>query len=275
MKFLSKNMLEFLLIASTWASIISATVSATEASQTCAPYRASNTNTGTQNTVACPLYVCPGTVLTLETCNGDGKSCTGDTYLRLIDGSGYELAANDDRCGLCSAITFHFRGNSCQEYTVDQGCYGDEACSGTVKIVHESGPALPPYPMGAPTAIPTAAFTTPPTVAPTILPTAAPTILPTAASSDVVDSCAGPFVGYDRCEHSILKLFGTKSQNWYSARGLDGSRCSLQKFLSSQAKGRKCPPVTNARSSRQQLRRREDDDDDEEEDYLYDDEYDE
>ena len=199
-------------------------ISPKEAPQSCASYSTSNTNSGTQNTVDCRIRVCPGTVLTLETCNGNGKSCDGDTYLRLFDGSGYELAANDDRCGMCSAIAFHFRGHSCQEYTVKQGCYGDVGCSGTVQITHESGPALPELltiaPTPTPTAIPTAAFTPNPTA-----------------------DCVGPFPDHPRCERFIQEYLREKSTGWYTSRGLDGSRCSIQGWLSLKGKRPKCPAL--------------------------------
>jgi len=239
------------------AAPVTAPVAApTDAPQSCAPYSASNTNSGTRNTVACPLYVCPGTELTLYSCNGDGKSCDGgDTYLRLTDGSGNELAENDDRCGLCSSITFRFGGDSCQEYAVNQGCYGDEACSGTVQITHESGPPLP-KPTADPTADPTAASTTNPTAASTTNPTAASTTNPTAASTTNPtaavteaptegEDCPGPFPGFSKCENNIAKFIRKKNSKWFAKQGLDGSRCSLQGWFASK-RNPKCPPVPGA-----------------------------
>lgn len=121
----------------------------------CPAFTASDTDSANQNTVACPVTVCPGTQLTFETCNGDRKSCVGDTFLRLTDGSGNELASNDDNCGLCSGVTYEFTA-SCQEYILNQGCFEDGTCGGTTAIVTH-GPTNPPIvqPTTAPTAAPT------------------------------------------------------------------------------------------------------------------------
>jgi len=121
----------------------------------CPAFTASNTESANQNTVGCPVTVCPGTQLTFETCNVDRKSCDGDTFLRLTDGSGNELASNDDNCGLCSGVTYEFTA-PCQEYILNQGCFEDGTCGGTTAIVTH-GPTNPPIvqPTTAPTAAPT------------------------------------------------------------------------------------------------------------------------
>ena len=104
----------------------------------CTPYAASNTNSGTENVVQCPLLVCPGTILNFKTCSDDEKTCSGDTFLRLVDAAGNELASNDDNCGLCSRLSYEFTGTSCEPYFVNQGCYGDSTCSGTTRITRET-----------------------------------------------------------------------------------------------------------------------------------------
>ena len=81
----------------------------------CPAFTASDTESASQNTVACPVTVCPGTELTFETCDGDGKSCNGDTFMRLKNAQGDTLDLNDDNCGFCSRVSFEFTAQ-CQEY---------------------------------------------------------------------------------------------------------------------------------------------------------------
>merc|ERR1719329_1242037 len=85
-------------------------------------YNASDTSSAQQKTVDEELFVCPG-----------AGACSRDTYMRLLDASGSEIAFNDDFCGVCSSITMNFNA-SCQTYTVKQGCFGSTSCGGTVAI---------------------------------------------------------------------------------------------------------------------------------------------
>jgi hypothetical protein len=100
----------------------------------CYPFNVSNTNSATTNTNDCNLFVCPGTILSFRTCLSDGKTCAGDTFLRLFQG-GTELANNDDGCGFCSELTYEFQGSTCDTYSLHQGCFGDSQCSGQTWIV--------------------------------------------------------------------------------------------------------------------------------------------
>jgi hypothetical protein len=72
----------------------------------------------------------------MASCQDDGKTCNGDTFLRLIDTvTGTEVASNDDNCGFCSSITHEFSSiTTCQSYSLHQGCYSDGSCSGEVQI---------------------------------------------------------------------------------------------------------------------------------------------
>lgn len=104
------------------------------ANPTCLPFSLSGTSSATQNTQVCSFYTCPGTKLAFDTCHEDGKTCSGDTFLRLLGPNGQELDSNDDRCGLCSSIRYEFGGTGCATYSLVQGCHGDESCNGEVKI---------------------------------------------------------------------------------------------------------------------------------------------
>ena len=71
----------------------------------------------------------------MRTCTENGKECNGDTFLRLKDENGIEVAINDDGCGYCSHLEYTFPRNSgCKAYELHQGCYDTEECEGQVKI---------------------------------------------------------------------------------------------------------------------------------------------
>jgi len=100
----------------------------------CRPYSLSSTGNAETNVEHCRMYVCPGVTLQFATCHDDGKTCSGDTYLRLFRTSNnQELAFNDDHCGYCSKIVHTF-DEPCQEYSIVQGCFEGTSCEGTVRI---------------------------------------------------------------------------------------------------------------------------------------------
>jgi len=105
-------------------------------SQQCTPFSASNTNSATLNAPTCRIYACPGNSLTLSACDTDGGSCAGDQNFRLFDASNTQIAASDDSCGSCSKIVYSVPSTvACQVYTLNEGCYGNSACSGTVSVI--------------------------------------------------------------------------------------------------------------------------------------------
>ena len=100
-------------------------------------YTASNTDSARKNTVGKSFIVCPeDNVLKrfIFTHCSDGGYCKGDSYLRLYDSVGNQIASNDDSCGLCSRITHTFTG-ACQIYTLKQGCYSSGTCTATTSII--------------------------------------------------------------------------------------------------------------------------------------------
>lgn len=62
--------------------------------------------------------------------------------------------------------------------------------------------------------------------------------IPSTAPTYATD-CAGPFSA--RCENKIQKL-AAKDSAWFAWRGLDGSRCSMQEYLSTAPRS-DCPPL--------------------------------
>ena len=97
----------------------------------CSPFEiTSSTNSANQNTVNCELYFCPNIEIKISLC--DGSICSGDTYLRLFNSIGHQIAENDDSCDQCSTIITTVP--SCGMYTLKQGCYSSAFCSGMVSI---------------------------------------------------------------------------------------------------------------------------------------------
>lgn len=110
----------------------SATAAPTSVVQSCGTYTATNTLSATQNTIQCTFTACSMEKLTMATCG----NCNSDTYLRLFNATGEQVAQNDDNCGsLCSKITYYTQESGCQTYSLHQGCYSSGACSGTVDVI--------------------------------------------------------------------------------------------------------------------------------------------
>jgi uncharacterized membrane protein YidH (DUF202 family) len=104
----------------------------------------SGTNSASQNFATGCVEVCPLDMLRFSACDGDVH---GDTYFRLFDSSGSEVAHDDDGCGVrggASIITHSIPANSvCEQYCLHVGCYGSGACSAdvTLQLVKAQAPA--------------------------------------------------------------------------------------------------------------------------------------
>lgn len=95
------------------------------------PFSASNTSSAQQNTVDAYVWVQTGRKLTAGTCGLAGSSAVGDTYLRIYDNNGAQVAANDDACGgLASNVSY--TSTAYVSYRIRAGCYSSTSCSGTV-----------------------------------------------------------------------------------------------------------------------------------------------
>lgn len=97
-------------------------------------FSVSNTNNATVNTYNNSFYVWAGTTITLGTCGVAGGSGTGDTFLRLFDANGVEVATNDDGAGCGVLSTVSYTTSVSQSLTLRAGCYSTTACSGTIGI---------------------------------------------------------------------------------------------------------------------------------------------
>ncbi len=104
-------------------------------------YSAENTNSALQNSPSFSYYLATGYTYTFTTC---GTSET-DTYLRLKNGSGVEITANDDACGVQSRISYS--PTVAGYYYIYAGCFGSGACSGTVTMSSVANPPTPVDPI--------------------------------------------------------------------------------------------------------------------------------
>jgi hypothetical protein len=136
----------------------------------CSSYTADSTDDNLGATI-CTFYTKTTGYVTASSCSQNGGSCTDDTYFSLYDESGNVVAVNDDRCGVCSAITFKPASSECSVYYLYQYCYPGSSCGGTTAITNG-------YVLENPTFSPTYTPSFPPTPVPTEQPTN-PTAEPT------------------------------------------------------------------------------------------------
>ena len=110
----------------------------------CPQYTTSNTNFGTKNVVKCTFQACDAVFVT--NCFGvTGSVCVADTVVALYNSAGQQVAFNDDSCGSkCSGFNYFKTG--CDTYTLWQGCYSTESCSGKFSITTGFAPTIAPTP---------------------------------------------------------------------------------------------------------------------------------
>ncbi|AKJ07333.1 trypsin-like peptidase [Archangium gephyra] len=94
-------------------------------------YTATNTNSAQQNTVNKTLTFAAGDVVELGTCGVDGATLDGDSFLRLNNGAGTEVASNDDSCGGRGSY-IKYTVPAAGSFTIRGGCYSSGSCGGTV-----------------------------------------------------------------------------------------------------------------------------------------------
>jgi V8-like Glu-specific endopeptidase len=94
-------------------------------------YTATNTNNAQQNTVNKTLTFAAGDVVELGTCGVDGAILDGDSFLRLNNGAGTEVASNDDSCGGRGSY-IKYTVPAAGSFTIRGGCYSSGSCGGTV-----------------------------------------------------------------------------------------------------------------------------------------------
>lgn len=103
-------------------------------------FSASSTNNALSNTTREWLHAPPGSTVDIGTCDVPGSSGSGDTYIRLFDSEGVQVAVNDDGtgCGYLSKLSYVVPDFSNGLYEIRAGCYGSSSCSGMVAYEVES-----------------------------------------------------------------------------------------------------------------------------------------
>jgi hypothetical protein len=100
-------------------------------------YSASNTSSATVGTINHSIYLYAGQLFTVGTCGVPGASGSGDTYLRVNNPFGQEIAANDDAGGVCSLLSnISFVAPTSGTFTIRAGCYNINSCKGTVAYTY-------------------------------------------------------------------------------------------------------------------------------------------
>jgi hypothetical protein len=101
-------------------------------------YSATHTNSAQQNTVNQGLTLEAGDVVVVGTCGLPGATAHGDTYLRLYDATGTQVAANDDACGgISSSFKYSVPQGKGGTYQLRAGCYAMQSCGGTVAYTRQ------------------------------------------------------------------------------------------------------------------------------------------
>ncbi|MBU1240642.1 PPC domain-containing protein, partial [Myxococcota bacterium] len=100
-------------------------------------YWATNTNSAQQNTTNYTVVLSANATYTISTCGA-----SGDTYLRLKNSSGTQVAYNDDGCGLQSAMTY--TPSVTGTYTINAGCFSSNTCYGKIHVKLVSSSSTPP-----------------------------------------------------------------------------------------------------------------------------------
>ncbi|MFB1481800.1 trypsin-like peptidase domain-containing protein [Corallococcus sp. RDP092CA] len=94
----------------------------------------SDTANATRNTQDVDVSIAPGQTLTFGSCGVGNATGTGDTVVRLFNAAGQQVTFNDDApaCGSLSRATYTAPASAGGTYQLRVGCFGSEACSGTV-----------------------------------------------------------------------------------------------------------------------------------------------
>lgn len=77
-----------------------------------------------------------GELFTVGTCGMSGASAVGDTFLRVKDANGIEIASNNNAQGCNGGSNLSFVIPATGTYTIHAGCAGNTSCSGTVALHH-------------------------------------------------------------------------------------------------------------------------------------------
>ncbi|RKH05034.1 hypothetical protein [Corallococcus carmarthensis] len=104
--------------------------SASTGSSGVTPFSATATASATTNSPSFTVKLNAGQVFEAGTCDLEGASVTGDSYLRLML-NGTEVTANDDACGTTGS-RLSFTAATAGVYEVRMGCFSTGTCSGTV-----------------------------------------------------------------------------------------------------------------------------------------------
>jgi hypothetical protein len=99
-------------------------------------FNSSETGSARMRTVRASVPLQAGQAFQAGTCGLPESSGTGDTFLRLYEPGGREIAANDDQCGALSSLSYTVPAGASGDYELHIGCFGDSTCQGRVAYTY-------------------------------------------------------------------------------------------------------------------------------------------
>ncbi|RKG52509.1 hypothetical protein D7X30_33415 [Corallococcus sp. AB011P] len=108
-------------------------------------YSASNTSDATTGTANQTIAMTAGQTFTVGTCGVAGSTFTGDTYLRLYNPNGTQVAFSDNACGGAgSSFVYTVPAGAGGNYQLRAGCSASTRCTGTVAWTLSAAPGSGP-----------------------------------------------------------------------------------------------------------------------------------
>lgn len=95
-------------------------------------YSATDTASATQRLAYFTLNLNAGQTIDLGTCSVPSSSGNGDTYLRLVDPNGNEVASSDDGSGCGYLSSLSYTATTSGTFEIRAGCWGSGSCNGRI-----------------------------------------------------------------------------------------------------------------------------------------------
>lgn len=129
--FVNMGYMEFLCIA-LLLMVFRTTVS--QSTSYCSKFSATKTSSASSHYCSCHVTMCPGDTLYADGCS----RCSGYQFFRLYNSAGVQLTTTEaysSTCYPCGEIRYFQPSISqCEQFTLRQGCYLQNTCSGRVRM---------------------------------------------------------------------------------------------------------------------------------------------
>lgn len=211
---LSKSKIDEDSKASKTTTVSDSSDSAQSYTKLCSPYATSATMNADVNSPECVFSMCGDQQVVINNCAKE--TCLGDTFIRLFNAAGVEVASNDDGCSLCSNMIYQSPPEyTCQNFTLREGCYDMTTCGGifniTVGPIPVNSSYIPtndddqdPYKYGFAQSSCVKTVSIRPTMMPVLPPTYSPSNIPTKRPSRTPTYL--PTISNDAVEFSVVQV---------------------------------------------------------------------